>query len=134
MQNAPRGSIRQYFRPSLSNYLSLKTLFFLFLSGHFTQVLLYIAAPKCFWVMQFFFFYRSYILALKKSTTFLNKNMVEGTGSCLFWSSRFIVCLTCELKFLKKYIRYSQLILFIILELVKDRNCYKLVANHSLIY
>ena len=33
-------SILQYFRPSLSFYLSLRSLFSLFLSGHFTQVLL----------------------------------------------------------------------------------------------
>ena len=35
-------SILQYFRPSLSYYLSLRSLFCLFLSGRFTQVLLYI--------------------------------------------------------------------------------------------
>ena len=35
-----KGSILQYFRPSLSNHLSLRSLFCLFLSGHFTQVLL----------------------------------------------------------------------------------------------
>ena len=34
------GSILQYFRPSLSYHLSLRSLFCLFLSGHFTQVLL----------------------------------------------------------------------------------------------
>ena len=34
-----KGSILQYFRPSLSNHLSLRSLFCLFLSGHFTQVL-----------------------------------------------------------------------------------------------
>ena len=34
------GSILQYFRPSLSYNLSLRSLFCLFLSGHFTQVLL----------------------------------------------------------------------------------------------
>ena len=33
-------SILQYFRPSLSYHLSLRPLFCLFLSGHFTQVLL----------------------------------------------------------------------------------------------
>ena len=36
-----KGSILQYFRPSLSYHLSLKALFCLFLSGRFTQVLLY---------------------------------------------------------------------------------------------
>ena len=36
-----KGSILQYFRPSLSYHLSLRSLFCLFLSGHFTQVLLY---------------------------------------------------------------------------------------------
>ena len=35
-----RGSILQYFLPSLSYHLSLRPLFCLFLSGHFTQVLL----------------------------------------------------------------------------------------------
>ena len=35
------GSILQYFRPSLSYQLSLRPLFCLFLSGRFTQVLLY---------------------------------------------------------------------------------------------
>ena len=36
------GSILQYFRPSLSYHLSLRPLFCLFLSGRFTQVLLYV--------------------------------------------------------------------------------------------
>ena len=36
-----KGSILQYFRPSLSYHLSLRSLFDLFLSGRFTQVLLY---------------------------------------------------------------------------------------------
>ena len=36
-----KGSIQQYFRPKLSYLLSLKSLFCLFLSGGFTQVLLY---------------------------------------------------------------------------------------------
>ena len=36
-----KGSILQYFQPSLSNQLSLRSLFCLFLSGRFTQVLLY---------------------------------------------------------------------------------------------
>ena len=35
------GSILQYFRPSLSYHLSKRSLFCLFLSGCFTQVLLY---------------------------------------------------------------------------------------------
>ena len=37
-----KGSILQYFRPSLSYYLSLRSFFCLFLSGRFRQVLLYI--------------------------------------------------------------------------------------------
>ena len=36
-----KGSILQYFRPSLSYHVSLRSLFYLFLSGHFTQALLY---------------------------------------------------------------------------------------------
>ena len=36
------GSILQYFRPSLSYHLSLRSLFCLFLSGRFTQVLLFV--------------------------------------------------------------------------------------------
>ena len=36
-----KGSILQYFRPSLSHHLLLRSLFCLFLSGRFTQVLLY---------------------------------------------------------------------------------------------
>ena len=36
-----KGSILQYFWPSLSYHLSLRSLFCLFLSGRFTQVLLY---------------------------------------------------------------------------------------------
>ena len=39
-----KGSILQYFRPSLSYHLSLQSLFCLFFSGRFTQVLLY--SPK----------------------------------------------------------------------------------------
>ena len=37
-----KGSILQYFRPSLSYHLSLRSLFYLLLSGRFTQVLLYV--------------------------------------------------------------------------------------------
>ena len=49
LQNAPvehsaillQWSILHYFRSSLSYHLSLRSLFYLFLSGRFTQVLLY---------------------------------------------------------------------------------------------
>ena len=37
-----KGSILQYFQPSLSYHLSLRSLFCLFLSSRFTQVLLYL--------------------------------------------------------------------------------------------
>ena len=37
-----KGSILQYFRPSLSYHLSMRSLFCLFLSGRFTHALLYI--------------------------------------------------------------------------------------------
>ena len=37
-----KGSILQYFRPSLSYHLSLRSFFRLILSGHFTEVLLYL--------------------------------------------------------------------------------------------
>ena len=48
-----KGSILQYFRPSLSYHLSLRYLFCLFLSDRFTQVLLYFIViyrlgPHCF--------------------------------------------------------------------------------------
>ena len=36
-----KGSTLQYFQPPLSYHLSLRYLFCLFLSGHFSQVLLY---------------------------------------------------------------------------------------------
>ena len=36
-----KGSILQYIRPSLSDYLSLRSLFCLFLSGRLRRVLLY---------------------------------------------------------------------------------------------
>ena len=36
-----KGSILQYFQPPLSYHLSLRFLFCLILSGHFTQVLLF---------------------------------------------------------------------------------------------
>ena len=39
-----KGSILQYFRPSISYNLSLISLFCLFLSGHLRQVLLYITS------------------------------------------------------------------------------------------
>ena len=39
-----KRSILQYFRPALSNHLSLRFLFCRFLSGSFTQVLLYSAS------------------------------------------------------------------------------------------
>ena len=41
IEECSKWSILQYFRPALSYYLSLRSLFCLFLSGHFTQVLLY---------------------------------------------------------------------------------------------
>ena len=37
-----KGSILQYFRPSLSYHLSLRSLVCLFLNGRLTQVLLYV--------------------------------------------------------------------------------------------
>ena len=43
-----KGSILQYFRPSLNFHLSLRYLFCLFLSGCFTQVLLYLYFSLCF--------------------------------------------------------------------------------------
>ena len=44
-----KGSNLQYLRPSLSYQLSLRPLFCLFLSGRFTQVLLYVSiCPKSF--------------------------------------------------------------------------------------
>ena len=49
-----KGSILQYFRPSLSYHLSLRSLFCLFLSGCFTQVLLYDTTN--------FFFLMSFVL------------------------------------------------------------------------
>ena len=42
-----KRSILQYFRPSLSYNLSLRSLFCLFLSGRFTQVLLYALFFDC---------------------------------------------------------------------------------------
>ena len=41
-----KGSILQYFRPSLNYQLPLRSLFYLLLSGRFAQVLLYIAKLK----------------------------------------------------------------------------------------
>ena len=42
-----KGSILQYFRPTLGYHLLLRSLFCLFLSGRFTQVLLYVyGVPK----------------------------------------------------------------------------------------
>ena len=41
-----KGSILQYFRPSLSYHLSYRAFFCLFLSGRFTQVLLYNGGGK----------------------------------------------------------------------------------------
>ena len=38
----PNESLLQYFRPSFSYHLSLRYLFYLFLSGRFRQVLLYV--------------------------------------------------------------------------------------------
>ena len=46
MQVKSKGSILQYFRPSLSYGLSLRSLFCLVLIGRFTQVLLYIFAQS----------------------------------------------------------------------------------------
>ena len=45
--------ILQYFRPSLSYHLSYRSLFCLFLSGHFTQVLLYMISKKVYHVFSF---------------------------------------------------------------------------------
>ena len=41
-----KGSILQYFQPTLSYHLSLRSLFCLFLNGRFTQVLLYVENSK----------------------------------------------------------------------------------------
>ena len=41
-----KGSILQYFRPSLSNHFPLRPLFCLSLSGRLRQVLLYFRLPK----------------------------------------------------------------------------------------
>ena len=41
LKRPKKGSILQYFQPSLSHLLSLRYLFYPFLSGRFTQVLLY---------------------------------------------------------------------------------------------
>ena len=62
-----KGAILQYFRTSLSYHLSLRSLFCLFLSGRFTQVLLYtrpykrtarisarIALNKWIWIQEFY--------------------------------------------------------------------------------
>ena len=57
-------SILQYFRPSFSNHLSLRSLFCLFLSGRLRQVLLYVLLV-CF-------------DALRLSTNQLIKCLVEG--------------------------------------------------------
>ena len=40
-----KGSILQYFRPSLSYHLSLRSWFCLFFSGCFTQDLLFVSVP-----------------------------------------------------------------------------------------
>ena len=48
-----KGSILQYFRPSLSYHLSLRPLFVCFLSGGLRQVLLY---GKCFKMLNSFLF------------------------------------------------------------------------------
>ena len=42
-----KGSILQYFRPSLSYHFVIKIFFCLFLSGHLRQVLLYLFAYLC---------------------------------------------------------------------------------------
>ena len=41
-----KGSILQYFQPSLSYHLSLRPLLCLFMSGHLRQVLLYCLSPS----------------------------------------------------------------------------------------
>ena len=45
-------SILQYFRPALSDNWSWKTIFGLFESGRFTQVLLYLEWLSCYLYMQ----------------------------------------------------------------------------------
>ena len=49
-----KGRILPYFRPTLSYYLSLRSLFSLFLSGSLRQVLLYMYenSTKCIWMPQ----------------------------------------------------------------------------------
>ena len=49
-----KGSILQYFRPSLSYQLSLRPLFCLFLSGRFTHVLLYCNVKKSYFFLKEF--------------------------------------------------------------------------------
>ena len=53
ISKSSKGSILQYLLPSLSYHLSLRSLFCLFLSGRFTQVLLYkISGIMLIWVAQ----------------------------------------------------------------------------------
>ena len=60
-----KGSILQYFRPSLSYSLSLRSLFCLFLSGRFTQILLYFST-------------KIYVVGTQKNRLSVNLNMCFG--------------------------------------------------------
>ena len=69
--NVPRkGSILQYFRPSLSYHLSLRSLFCLFLSGRFTQVLLY-----CFLIKLMFSFTNTMLDLFSSAVTLKTRAM-----------------------------------------------------------
>ena len=64
-----KGSILQYFRPSLSYHLSLRLLFCLFLSGCFTQVLLYLCHKPMNMCLEKGTFSRDFYQTTKASST-----------------------------------------------------------------
>ena len=80
-----KGSILQYFRPSLSYHLSLRSLFCLFLRGRFTQVLLYL----CFFQMADFLegeFLKEQVESIKKIAEYVTqiKQVGPGLGEYMF--------------------------------------------------
>ena len=85
-----KGSILQYFRPSLSYQLSFRPLFCLFLSGRFTQVLLYFLGG----------FYRpvTYSPRVLEMTCIMSKKTI---GSVLYFHA-FVILTTLSQVFVVK--------------------------------
>ena len=84
-----KGSIRQYFRPPLSYHLALRSLFCLYLSDRFTQVLLHFTGQRRSsksahaWIWIIFCMLNTYGITTTKMKLFYSSNAVRPQGDTL---------------------------------------------------